>query len=75
MLRQYLKGATLQAMKELFKKLGIVFTCKALEKALPFGIEVNIGSGANYALTKYVGTETTAWFVLDRDSRERPVSI
>lgn len=70
MLRQYLKGATLQAIKELFKKLGIVFTRKAMEKALPFGIGVVIGSGANYALTKYVGAEAIAWFVLDRDSRE-----
>ncbi|KYF50092.1 hypothetical protein BE04_26145 [Sorangium cellulosum] len=75
MLRQYLKGATLQAMKELFKKLGIVFTRKALEKALPFGIGVVIGSGANYALTKYVGAEAIAWFVLDRDSREGSASI
>jgi hypothetical protein len=75
MLRQYLKGATLQAIKELFKKLGIIFTRKALEKALPFGIGVVIGSGANYALTKYVGGEAITWFVLDRDSREGSASF
>lgn len=74
MLRQYLKGAALQAIKELFKKLGIIFTRKALEKALPFGIGVVIGSGANYALTKYVGAEAIAWFVLDRDSRDGSAS-
>ncbi len=55
MLQQYLRGATLQAIKELFKKLGIVFTRKALEKAIPFGIGVIVGAGFNKALTTYVG--------------------
>lgn len=55
LLRQYLKGATLHAVKELFKKIGITFTRKALEKALPFGIGVAVGSSVNSALTKYVG--------------------
>lgn len=67
MLRQYLKGAALTALKELFKKLGIIFTRKALEKALPFGIGVVIGSSANYALTNYVGNAAKRWFVIDRD--------
>ena len=30
--QQYLKGATLAAVKELFKRVGITFTRKALEK-------------------------------------------
>lgn len=67
MLQQYLKGATLQAVKEFFKKLGIVFTRKALEKAIPFGIGVVVGGTANYAMTKYVGTQAKKWFVIDRD--------
>ena len=67
MLKQYLKGATLVAVKEFFKKLGITFTRKALEKALPFGIGVVIGGGANYALTKYVGKQAKSWFIIDRD--------
>jgi hypothetical protein len=67
MLRQYLKGAALQAVKELFKKIGIIFTRKAIEKALPFGVGVVIGSSANYALTKYVGAAATRWFIIDRD--------
>lgn len=67
MLRQYLKGAALVTVKEFFKKLGIVFTRKALEKALPFGIGVVIGSSANYALTKYVGNAAKGWFIIDRN--------
>lgn len=66
MLRAYLKGAALQAVKELFKKLGIVFTRKALEKALPFGVGVLFGAGGNYAMTKYVGNQAKSWFLLDR---------
>lgn len=65
MLRQYLRGAVLQAIKELFKKLGIVFTRKALEKALPFGVGVAIGSSFNYAMTKYVGTTAKDWLTID----------
>ncbi|TXD33796.1 hypothetical protein FRC96_15095 [Lujinxingia vulgaris] len=65
LVRQYLKGAVLQALKEMFKTLGIVFTRKALEKALPFGIGVVIGSSANYALTRYVGKQAREWFVID----------
>lgn len=67
MLRQYLKGAALQAVKEFFKRLGIIFTRKALEKAIPFGVGVVIGVSANYALTKYVGKTAKRWFMIDRD--------
>lgn len=67
LLRQYLRGAVLQAIKEFFKKLGIVFTRKAIEKALPFGIGVVIGGTANYALTKYVGAQAVKWFVIDAE--------
>lgn len=68
LLRQYLKGATLQALKEFFKRIGIIFTRKALERALPFGIGVLIGGTANYALTRYVGAQAREWFVLDRET-------
>lgn len=67
MLRQYLRGAVLVAVREFFRRLGIVFTRKALEKALPFGIGVGVGSSANYILTKYVGRVAKNWFVIDRD--------
>lgn len=65
LIRQYLKGAALQAIKEMFKKVGIIFTRKALEKALPFGIGVVLGSGANYGLTVFVGKQAKAWLILD----------
>lgn len=68
MLRQYLRGALLQALKEIFKKLGLTFTRKALEKALPFGVGVVVGAGGNYALTRYVGAQAKQWFVLDRET-------
>ena len=64
-LRQYLKGAALQAVKQVFRRVGITFTRKALEKAIPFGIGVVIGGGANYALTRYVGREAKKWFIID----------
>lgn len=66
MLRQYLKGAVLVAIKEIFKKVGITFTRKALEKALPFGVGVAISGSANYALTRFVGHQAKTWFILDR---------
>jgi uncharacterized protein (DUF697 family) len=66
MLRQYLKGAALQAVKEFFKKIGITFTRKAAEKALPFGVGVVIGSAANYGLTRYVGKQAKKWYQIDR---------
>ncbi|QRK06754.1 hypothetical protein JQX13_42915 [Archangium violaceum] len=70
LLRQYLKGAALQAVKAFFRRIGIVFTRKALERALPFGVGVFIGSSANYALTKYVGAQAKEWFIIDREMPE-----
>ena len=69
MLQQYLKGAVLQALKEFFKKIGIIFTRKAIERALPFGIGVLLGSSANYGLTKYVGAQAREWFRIERENR------
>jgi hypothetical protein len=66
LVRQYLRGAALQAIKEAFRKLGIQFSRKALERAIPFGVGVVLGAGANLAITRYVGAKATEWFVLDR---------
>jgi hypothetical protein len=66
LLREYLRGAALVAVKKLFNRLGIVFTRKALEKALPFGVGVATGIIANYVLTRFVGHQAKRWFVLDR---------
>jgi hypothetical protein len=62
MTQQYLKGATLQAVKEIFKKVGITFTRKAAEKAIPFGFGVVIGFSANKGLTWYVGSKARDFF-------------
>lgn len=62
MTQQYLKGATLQAVKEIFKKVGVTFTRKAAEKAIPFGIGVVIGFSANKGLTWYVGSRARDFF-------------
>jgi hypothetical protein len=62
MTQQYLRGATLQAVKEIFKKVGITFTRKAAEKAIPFGVGVVIGFSANKGLTWYVGSKAKDFF-------------
>ena len=65
MLRQYLRGAALQAVKQAFKKVGVTFTRKALEKAVPFGIGVVVSGTANYWLTRFVGSQARKWFEID----------
>ncbi|WP_238706196.1 hypothetical protein [Pseudomonas sp. FSL W5-0299] len=55
MVHQYLKGSTLQIIKELFAKIGNSFTHKAADKVIPLGIGVIGGGTTNYALTTYVG--------------------
>jgi uncharacterized protein (DUF697 family) len=67
MTKEYLKGATLQAVKEIFKKLGITFTRKAVEKAIPFGVGVIIGFSANKGLTWYVGSKARDFFELESE--------
>ncbi len=64
MAQQYLKGSTLTAVKEIFKKVGVTFTRKALEKSIPFGIGVIIGASANKGLTIYVGSKAIDFFRL-----------
>ncbi len=63
--REFLKGATLQAVKEIFKKVGIIFTRKALEKAIPFGVGVLISFATNKGLTLYVGSKAHDFFAVD----------
>jgi hypothetical protein len=65
LLREYLRGAALQTAKVLFRKVGLVFTRKALEKAIPFGVGVGVGALGNYALTKFVGRQAIGWFRID----------
>ncbi|MGH8521133.1 MAG: hypothetical protein ACREU9_06885 [Gammaproteobacteria bacterium] len=62
MARQYIQGSTLLAVKEIFKKVGITFTRKAAEKAIPFGVGVVIGFSANKGLAWYVGRKARDFF-------------
>lgn len=68
MIRQYLKGAALQAVKQAFRRVGVTFTRKAVERAIPFGIGAAIGGAANYGLTRYVGRQAKQWFIIDLTS-------
>ena len=74
MIRQYLKGSALTVVKELFKRVGITFTRKALEKAIPFGVGVAVSATVNYGLTRFVGAAALNWFVLDHEEGNRPVA-
>lgn len=62
---EYLKGPILVALKEIFRKVGITFTRKAVEKAIPFGVGVIIGFSANKGLTWYVGTKAKDFFSVE----------
>ena len=62
MAQQYLKGSTLVSVKEVFKKVGVTFTRKALEKSIPFGVGVIIGYSANKGISVYVGNKANAFF-------------
>lgn len=62
MTEQYLKGSTLAAVKEIFKKVGVTFTRKAAEKAIPFGVGVVISFSANKGLTWYIGGKAREFF-------------
>ena len=64
MLREYLKGPVLAAVKEVFKKIGVTFTRKAVEKAVPFGVGVILGAGTNKILTIYVGARAKEFYRL-----------
>ncbi len=62
MLREKLKGATLVTVKAAFGKVGITFTRKTVEKAIPFGVGAFVGFVFNKALTKYVGKKAKDFF-------------
>ena len=64
-LRQQLRGSALIATKQAFKRVGIIFTRKAVEKAIPFGVGAVIGSTVNASITTYVGHQARKWLELD----------
>jgi hypothetical protein len=65
MARKYLEGATLAAVKELFKQVGITFSRKAIEKSAPFGIGVIVSFTVNKGLTWYVGSKAKDFFKIN----------
>ncbi|WP_247254591.1 EcsC family protein [Pseudomonas moorei] len=72
---EYLKGATLQTIKQLFKQVGINFTKAAATKAIPFGVGLVIGTAANYALTRYVGSVARDVFLLHVEDADSSAAI
>ncbi|MER5493355.1 hypothetical protein [Streptomyces sp. NPDC002490] len=52
---QYLRGPALVTIKQLFKRVSITFTQKAMAKAIPAGVGVAFSSSTNYVLTTVVG--------------------
>jgi uncharacterized protein (DUF697 family) len=65
LVKQNLKGSSLQAVKIIFKKVGITFTRKSLENAIPFGVGVIIGFSANKGITWYIGSKARDFFTAD----------
>jgi hypothetical protein len=62
---QYLKGPALITIKQLFKRVSITFTQKAMAKAIPAGVGVAFSSSTNYVLSRVVGRVAVA--VLAKD--------
>ncbi|MFF7369378.1 EcsC family protein [Streptomyces tricolor] len=62
---QYLRGPALVTIKQLFKRVSITFTQKAMAKAIPAGVGVAFSSSTNYVLTRMVGRVAVA--VLAKD--------
>ncbi|NEA42997.1 hypothetical protein [Streptomyces sp. SID11385] len=57
---QYLRGPALVTIKQLFKRVSITFTQKAMAKAIPAGVGVAFSSSTNYVLTTMVGKVSIA---------------
>lgn len=64
---QYLRGPALITIKQLFKRVSITFTQKAMAKAAPVGIGVVFSSSTNYVLTTVVGKVAVAVLAKDVD--------
>ena len=65
MAQTYLTGSTLVAVKEVFKKVGLTFSRKALEKSIPFGVGVVIGFSANKGISWYIGNKAKDFFSVE----------
>lgn len=72
---RYLTGAALLTIKELFKRVGILFTRTALVKAIPFGVGVVVGAGTNYALTRFVGNAAVKALRIHHENKSTASSL
>lgn len=61
-LQHYLKEASFETVRILFKKVTITLSKKALQKAIPFGVGAVIGFSSNKTLTWMVGQRVKTHF-------------
>ena len=62
LLERYLREATFDTVRILFRKLSITLSKKMLQKAIPFGIGAVIGFSSNKTLTWLVGRRAKEYF-------------
>lgn len=60
----YVKGATLQLLKQMFRYVGIKFTRTGLLRAVPF-VAIPISAGVNEAATRSLGKRAIEFYDLD----------
>lgn len=59
---RYLREATFDTLRTLFRKVSINLSRKALQKAIPFGIGAVVGFSSNKTLTWVVGRRAKTYF-------------
>jgi uncharacterized protein (DUF697 family) len=62
LVQRYLREATFDTVRILFRKVSITLSKKALQKAIPFGIGAAIGFTSNKTLTWMVGQRVKTYF-------------
>jgi uncharacterized protein (DUF697 family) len=62
LLQRYLRNASFDTVKILFRKVSITLSKKALQKAIPFGIGAVIGFSSNKTITWVVGQRAKHFF-------------
>lgn len=65
----YVKGATLQLLKQMFRYVGIKFTRTGLLRAVPF-VSIPISAGVNEVATRSLGKRAIQFYDLDPRHRE-----
>jgi uncharacterized protein (DUF697 family) len=62
LVQRYLREASFDTVRVLFRKVSITLSKKVLQKAIPFGIGAVIGFSSNKALTWMVGQRVKTFF-------------